>query len=59
MKKPMNVPSFAMVAYLVIIGALVCWLTTNPFILTLIERAIETRMNPFNVMDWIWIFIGS
>lgn len=59
MRKSLNFTRHAVIAYCMIIGAIVCILTTNSFVLTLIEKAIETKLNPFNIMDWIWVLIGS
>ncbi len=55
----MNFSSHALIGYCLIIGVIICIVTTNSFVLNLIEKAVETKLNPFNIMDWIWIFIGS
>jgi len=55
----MNFSSYAMIGYFLIIGMIICIVTTNSFVLDLIEKAVEIKLNPFNITDWIWIFIGS
>ncbi len=59
MRKQMNFSSYAMIGYFLIIGMIICIVTTNSFVLDLIEKAVEIKLNPFNITDWIWIFIGS
>lgn len=59
MRKSMNFSRYGMIGYFILIGAFICVLTTNSFVLTLIEKAIETKLNPLNITDWIWIFVGS
>ena len=59
MKKSMNFSSNTLIGYFLIIGMIICIVTTNSFVLNLIEKAVEIKLNPFNITDWIWIFIGS
>ena len=59
MRKPINFSSHTLIGYFLIIGMIICIVTTNSFVLNLIEKAVETKLNPFNIIDWIWIFIGS
>jgi hypothetical protein len=59
MRKAMNITKYAVIGYTMAVGTAICLLTTNCFVLSMIERAIETRLNPLNIVDWIWIFVGS
>ncbi len=38
-------------------GGLVILLTTNSYILSFVERAVEIGFNPFRIQEWIWILV--
>lgn len=48
-----------LVWYLVILGIVLFLLCSNDYLLEIIERAVEIRMNPINIEDWLRILIGS
>lgn len=48
-----------LIGYLLIIGTVLCLLSSNNFFLSIVEKAVETRLNPFRIMAWLAVFLGS
>jgi hypothetical protein len=58
MKTATKFLSKGLIVYTILIGTVFCLLCANDFFLSVIEKAVETRFNPFRIMAWLAIFLG-